>query len=355
MHNAAEMPAPRNDSQVGLVAGAGAPVEVCITVDTEFSIGGAFANPRRYRPLSNELIECTIGGRGEGLGFMLRALAERDIRATFFVEVLQCFYFGDGPMGCLAERIAAAGHDLQLHLHPAWTCFQSAGWRSQPPQSDSCAALSADELREMIDFGIDQFATWGLAAPIALRAGNFSCGPSLHRAMTACGLTLGSNIALGLRRPADPELHLFSMPRWIDGVLEIPALTYAALQPPRGSQLRTLAITATSSREIENLLWQARRDSVTPVVAVTHPFEFVKHDDFRYRELRRDRINQSRFERLLDFLDRNRSDFTVTTFGRSGNRWAAAAGQPDHLLRAPAHLAIARRAVNVLNTLAWYY
>ena len=75
-----------------------AETEVCITVDTEFSIGGAFADPQRYRPLSTELVECRIGGRSEGLGFILQTLKKSGVAATFFVEVLQGCYFGDVPM-----------------------------------------------------------------------------------------------------------------------------------------------------------------------------------------------------------------------------------------------------------------
>jgi hypothetical protein len=48
-----------------------APTEVCITIDTEFSIGGAFADPERYRPIGPELVECAIDGRAEELGFIV--------------------------------------------------------------------------------------------------------------------------------------------------------------------------------------------------------------------------------------------------------------------------------------------
>lgn len=92
-----------NPSRSNANPGGPPPTEICITIDTEFSIGGAFADPARYRPLSNELVDCTIDGRSEGLDFLLHILRDFRAHATFFVEVLQCFYFGERPMGRIID------------------------------------------------------------------------------------------------------------------------------------------------------------------------------------------------------------------------------------------------------------
>src|SRR4051812_30223400 len=91
--------------------------QVCITVDTEFSIGGAFADPR-LRPVADPMVWCEVGGRSEGLGFMLGCFRKYDIAATFFVEALQRSYFRHDPMHAIAQRIVAEGHEVQLHAHP---------------------------------------------------------------------------------------------------------------------------------------------------------------------------------------------------------------------------------------------
>ncbi len=70
------------------------PIEVCITVDTEFSIGGNFRNPE-LAPIAEPIVLGAISGKENGLGFILESLAEFEIRATFFVETLQTAYFGD--------------------------------------------------------------------------------------------------------------------------------------------------------------------------------------------------------------------------------------------------------------------
>lgn len=92
-------------------------------------------DPDRYRPLITEPVEGVINGRSEALGFLLRTLEEYQLEATFFVETLHSRYFGDGPMGRYCEMIAAAGHDIQLHIHPLWRAFTD-GARNNAPIND---------------------------------------------------------------------------------------------------------------------------------------------------------------------------------------------------------------------------
>src|SRR5712692_2837454 len=73
------------------------PIDVCITVDTEFSIGGNFCDPE-MAPIAKPIVLGAINGKEHGLGFILDSLAGFGIRATFFVEALQTAYFGDEPM-----------------------------------------------------------------------------------------------------------------------------------------------------------------------------------------------------------------------------------------------------------------
>ena len=83
--------------------------KVFITIDTEFSIGGAFVDPLNNGPIGAQNVLCEVHGRSEGLGFMLETFRAHGIRATFFTEAQQTAFFGDRPMGELVQRIAAAG------------------------------------------------------------------------------------------------------------------------------------------------------------------------------------------------------------------------------------------------------
>src|SRR4051812_44146134 len=104
------------------------PTEVCITVDAEFSIGGAFADPVHRRPVGSEHVLCVANGEENGLGFLLDTFRRYGTEATFFVEALNTAYSGDAPMGRIVERILEAGQDAQLHLHPCWLAFRDADW-----------------------------------------------------------------------------------------------------------------------------------------------------------------------------------------------------------------------------------
>jgi hypothetical protein len=327
--------------------------EVCITIDTEFSIAGAFQDRQRYLPLGEEIVNCRADGRDEGLGFILETLAEYGAAATFFTETLQTFYFGDAPMGRIAERIAAAGHDLQLHLHPCWREFRQADWRSRSGDpTDSCAGLSDGELDDIIGNGCDTFRRWGLPAPVALRAGGFQSDRALYRAMARARLPVASNIAMGVNPPAEEALRVSDGRHFIEGVLEVPALSY---ETPLASGARTFAVTATSVGEMQHLLWQAHEAGVSPVIVLTHPFEFIKKRDFRYRRLRRNRVNQQRLKSLLAFLRKHDDAFSIETFGRRGTAWSQSGPLPAKGLKVPLALAVARTAENAVNDLVWAF
>ena len=114
-------------------------------------------------------------------------------------------------------------------------------------------------------------------------------------------------------------------------------------------------MTATSSNEMQYLLWQAHEAGISPVVILTHPFEFIKKRDFRYRRMRRNRINQERLEGLLDFLRAHDDDFSVVTFGQRAASWNASGPLPAKGLKVPLRLAVARTTQNAVNDLVWAY
>src|ERR1700737_1627327 len=104
--------------------------QVCITIDTEFSIGGAFADAS-CQPVAEPMVWCDVGGHSEGLGFLLNCFRTHRIKATFFVEALHRTYFRHDPMRPIARKIHDAGHDVELHAHPCWSVFEYHDWRAR--------------------------------------------------------------------------------------------------------------------------------------------------------------------------------------------------------------------------------
>jgi hypothetical protein len=329
--------------------------QVCITIDTEFSIGGAFADPARRRPIGEENVTCPAQGRENGLGFLLDTFAEFDVRATFFVEALQSAYFGDAPMGRMVERLLKAGQDVQLHLHPCWLAFQDPHWAerlspAQPPD-DRCDGRTAAEMTGMIAAGLAVLRRIGAVDVMAMRTGNLRADRTVYRAMAACGLAVASNIGIGWWRPDDETLRLAGGRRWIEGVLEVPVLSYRQPALGRRSAERLFTTTATSWRETEALLWQARRSGVPTIVLLTHPFEFVKGDRLEPAQQRANRINQHRLRRMCAFLARHSDEFEATSFADAAPGWLAGGEVPEPHLRAPLLPMLARMGENKANDL----
>lgn len=326
--------------------------EVCITIDVEYSIAGAFAAPDRYKPLGDEVVQCLVGGREQGLGFILDGLARRNLIGTFFTEALQTAYFGPEPMGRIARRIFEAGHDVQLHLHPSWLQFRDDRWR-QPgfKPNDACAGRTDAELDEMLRLGQETFAQWGIPQPLALRTGSLCTDRAVFRAMARAGMTLASNIGLGIFAPAEPALQLWGGRHLLEGVLEAPVLSYRTPDFRRwgAGNWRALAITATSKAEIEKLLWQAREAQAQSVVILTHPHEFVTRKSFRYDDLGINHVNQGRFLHLVDFLHTHRSEFDVVSMGERRANWHQNGSVQDPALQTSWMLAALRMAQNIAN------
>lgn len=326
------------------------PTEICVTVDTEFSIGGAFADPKRCRPLGEDRVHCPVAGRDHGLGFILRTLDAYRQQATFFVETANIAYFGDRPMGRVVETLLDSVQDVQLHLHPCWQIFRDDSWQirvKEEAPNDQCALLPVDRLSALIAEGIDVFARWGASKPVALRTGNLSAGRNVYRAMRETGLVLGSNIAAGYAPPTEKSLMLMGGLSRIDGVVEAPVLSYAQFRLGSWSKMRMLAITASSWPETRALLVAARLARLSPIVILTHPFEFIKNPG-NSSDLP-NLVNQRRLEKLCAFIADNPNDFTMTTFAKGAQAWLERDMRQAPLLRAPLDAVLGRMITNAIN------
>lgn len=328
--------------------------EVCITIDTEFSIGGNFENPE-LAPIAEPIVLGSVAGKEHGLGFLLDSFGKFGVNATFFVESLQTAYFGDEPMGGIARRIAAAGHDVQLHLHPCWLHYDTvARARSGEAPNDSCAGRTESELDYFFEFGLAAFTRWGLPTPVAVRTGNFHIDGNVFRAAARFGLRVSSNIAVPIYPPREENLRLAGGKHWIGGILELPlcCYNYQIWGTPR---LRILCITACSSAEMISVLRQARAQNLSPVIILTHPQEYIKKKDYRYTKLRQNRVNQARLRALLEFLNQNQEDFVTVPVSAIHDDGASTSRRDPPALSVSAGMAMARMLENGINDRIWWY
>lgn len=320
--------------------------KVVLTVDTEASIAGAFLPGKAHTPLIHELVSGMVDGKSQGLGFLIETLNKSGLVATFFVETVQTRYFPDNIMGGYVDRLVRAGQDVQLHLHPCWLSFIDGKAERSHLVSDHCHELGIDRLAALIDEGANLIKAWTGARPTGMRAGNFSTSLSVFEAVKQAGLAHASSICLAVHRPAEPNLAVAGGAHDFAGVRELPVTCFIDAGPIGRRRLRPMQVTALTAREQIGLLDAAHAAGNPVVVILTHPSEFLKKRDFRYTNLRPNRLIQQRFRRLCRFLAENRDRFEVVPLGVAAETldlvppWAELTGRPlNALVRALANVA----------------
>lgn len=171
------------------------PLEVSITIDTEFSIGGAFRNPDN-KPVAEPMALCEIDGKGHGVDFLLDTFDQYGIRASFFIECLNYYYFGDEPMRSIVRKIQDAGQDTQLHIHPCWLNFNKDEAIGDFSTNDSCAEREFEELKKIFELSIEVFERWTGKRPEAIRTGSLNVDRNVYKVMSDLKIPLSSNVGL---------------------------------------------------------------------------------------------------------------------------------------------------------------
>jgi peptidoglycan/xylan/chitin deacetylase (PgdA/CDA1 family) len=327
---------------------------VCITIDTEFSIAGAFARPSLF-PVAEPMVDCDVAGRSEGLGFLLTTFKRHDIPATFFVEALNRCYFKHDPMAPIARRIHDEGHEVQLHVHPCWSVFQHQDWRDRVrarPRQDDFFGRDEKNSINLIRQGMATFSDWGLPQPQVFRAGNLQHDDTLYKALAQSGIPYSSNIGLAVFDSGDPRYALYAGRHERHGVLECPVLTYSDWRIGRRPHLKTLSIAGTSFAEMKHMLEQANNAGISLVVILSHPFEYVQSRDENLRHARRHGVAQGRLTALCQYLDRNRDRFLASGMEAAASD-SARPGEPHNpLLEGRRWHSIGRLAVQA--SYQWY-
>ena len=325
----------------------GKKTKVVLTVDTEPSVAGAFDDPSRPAPLLHEPVWGSVNGRSEALGFLIRTLSQHDLTATFFVETVHTTYFSDAPMGQYVEKLLDAGQDVQLHLHPCWRSFVQGEFRPENKVTDHCSAIDRETLAALIAKGAAQLRAWTGQETTGMRTGNFSTSLSVFEAMADAGLSNASNICLAAQAPPEPELALPCGVHVVAGIKELPATCFKDVGPVGRGRLRPMQITALSAAEQIALLRGIHGSGGEVAVIVTHPFEFLKSDNYRYENMRPNRMVQKRFEDLCAFLAAHKDAFEVVSLEDAA---AALSPQPGaEPLRGNAIRAARRAAENYFN------
>ncbi len=330
------------------------PTQICISIDTEFSIAGHFERPGEYQPVAEPVVYGTVNGKEEALGFLLETFDRYNIVASFFVECANYYYFGDQPMKNVVDRLKAAGQDIQLHVHPIWLHLNTDPELGAFPRHDDCSGQEFDELKRVFSACIAVFKRWVGQPPLAIRTGSLRADENVYRVMHELGIVMSSNVALGVFQPKEPLLCHDSGRHRIYGVMEIPVFSYQDSNFAGKAHKKSLQITSCSWPEMKYLLWKARNSGVEQIVILTHPFEYIKKSDFRYRKLTKNRVNQRRLQNLCEFINQYPQDFAAADFSSQYRNWLNSE-LDQKAIAIPAFYAIGRKLHNRLNDLIWQY
>jgi len=258
---------------------------IIITVDTEASM-------YKGKPLPlSKMVYGRIGGEFYGITKMMDIADKYGIKLTFFVSALEYLYYGD-EIKKVCNEIHKRGHDVQLHIHPAWKYKQKFLWE-----------YDLNKQIEMIREGKEKIYEWIGEYPIAHRAGGFGANLNTIKALQK------NNIPL--------DFSLFSHYRWckldftyfnsifeVEGIVEVPSTVFSFLKFLNKKIYRNLDINADSLRELIYVIKELEHKKIKVATLLMHSFSFLKVDKKREKFLPDKKVIK-KFEKFLNFLKKN--------------------------------------------------
>jgi hypothetical protein len=295
--------------------------KVYFTVDTESSMGGAWANPRLRPVPAKRRIYCDQDGESLGIGWICRELNQRGQRATFFAEVFGSMVHGEDETREWIQYLLGHGQDVQLHAHLNFYFYalQSQGQDVNGQRTDNLADLEGHRRLELLREGCRLFRSAAGYDPTVFRAGSWRCHKEMLRDLAAVGIVLDAsfNRTEQGRGSFDRDTVAINKLQNLDGIWEFPITVAHQTLPDRAvpEGLRPFDPTSMSAWEMRKVLNDAHAAGMQHVSAVFHSFSGVKASDVQYLKIRPDHVVRGRFQGLLDFIARNDDRFEMATMG----------------------------------------
>ncbi|MFV2055000.1 MAG: polysaccharide deacetylase [Thiohalomonadales bacterium] len=283
-------------------------LDVLFTVDVEVWCDGWDSIDEKFPSAFKKYIYGHTNKGNYGLPYQLKIFEEFDISAVFFVEPLFAGRFGQQPLAEIVGLIKDVGQEVQLHLHPEWVdealepIIEDLVGKKQYlrfftlEQQEQIIAIGSQWLKQAGGTNINAFRAGGFGfnsdTLIALKKNNINFDSSYN----ATHMGLDSGLMNGT---------ILTEPIISAGVYEYPMTIYY----DRRNHLRHTQLTACSFREIEGLLWQALEQERKSFVILSHNFELMNNTLTQANP-----IVVKRFNKLCDFLNKNRDCFNVSGF-----------------------------------------
>lgn len=248
-----------------------------VTIDTETSIR---RGPDGWYPTSIE--KEILGQRSEGtygIPLMMDILDKHNMKATFFVDTSLGSYYPEDQVGRVVADIKRRGHDVQLHIHPEFLCFQPCN-KTDRSCFETCVketyffrGNSYDNQLKLIREGAERIATWSGQYPVAFRAGKVDADEVTLRVLRDLHIPIDSDLHL----PSDPlhEMLPINKVSEHEGVIELPEFTYRENIVLAGRYAH-LDLESSTLEEQKRLITAAIENDVRTIVLLLHSHSFCR-------------------------------------------------------------------------------
>lgn len=250
-------------------------MKVHLTFDVEIWCGGWDNLDARFPRAFDRYI---YGRSAEGeyaLPATLEILQRHGLRATFFVEPMFSARFGAEYLQRIVRMIEAAGHDVQLHLHPEWTDeLESPPIRETRGKRQHLHQYSLEEQVQLLQFAHGMLREQTRSDIWAFRAGGYAANADTYKALRTVGLTVDSSLN---RASCDsgidvPEVRDTRSAFVLEGVQVFPVTVFRDGRGlDRPAQIGTCGLT-----EMCQALDSAERAGRRHFVVVSHNFEMLR-------------------------------------------------------------------------------
>ncbi|WP_432821473.1 hypothetical protein [Trichloromonas sp.] len=292
-----------------------AKVNVFITIDTEHSIGGAFADPT-LRPVGNDKrVYGKVNGREYGIPLIMDIADRFNIPLTFFVEVFNKYHFGEAETRDVCQYILGRGHDVQLHLHPNFLNFREER-PSDCKYSDNLSTYDLATQIELIGEGKELLTRYCGHSPIVFRAGNYGANANTLKALKANGIFIDSSYNAAFPRHSQRICEQqFNDADQLEGVWEFPITNFVEAIPLRGKRFKPLDLNGVGFAEMRRVLEQAHScQGPRNITFIMHSFSFLKAGDVQYQKCSVRQYVVERFSQLCCHLAEHGETFRCLRF-----------------------------------------
>lgn len=163
------------------------------SVDTEAKTR-MMRDPDPARAVHEHIFCRTADGSNVGIDYMMDRVEKYGGKATFFVDILQVFEFGETSTRQAIDLILTRGHDVQLHLHPSPHLRGAEDQALRDIDARWSKNYSPAAFRDALDLACTLFERYVGEKPLAFRNGAYHLEDAYFPILAEYGLLVDSSL-----------------------------------------------------------------------------------------------------------------------------------------------------------------